>query len=125
MYINGFHSKLQRAWQKNKTTTINTSILINLHDKANLYNKEIHITYIDLIKAYDSVEYWLIKQTLEFYNLNSHFTKIIMLMLTDTNLSVITNHGITSYFKVERGVRQEDIISLTYFYYGSTYYSNT
>jgi Reverse transcriptase (RNA-dependent DNA polymerase) len=101
MYKNGF----QGAWQKGRTTTINASTLIEIYEEASIYKKELHVTYIDLTKAYDSVEHWSIKQTLAYYNFDEHIIKIIMSLIEDTYLSVITNHGTCEKFKVGRGVR--------------------
>jgi hypothetical protein len=57
MYENGFFSKYQGAWQKDKITTINATTIINMYEEVNQHTKEIHTTYIDLVKAYDSVEH--------------------------------------------------------------------
>ena len=39
--------------------------------------KSLHITYIDLAKAYDFVEYWAINDTLKHLGFNTKFINII------------------------------------------------
>jgi hypothetical protein len=115
MRENGFFSKYQGAWQKDKITTINATAIINMYEEAKQHNKEIHTTYIDLVKAYDSVEHWSIEQTLKYYNLDEKATNLIMSLLSDTKIGIITKYGTTDLFEITREVRQGDVISLTLF----------
>lgn len=105
MYENNFFSKHQGAWQKDKITTINASAMIQMYEDAKLHKKELHVCYIDLVKAYDSVEHWSLEETMRHYNMGENTIKIIMSLLENTELAIITNHGITQTFKVNRGVR--------------------
>jgi len=110
-----FFSKFQGAWQKNKTTTINASTIIGMYEDALLHKKEIHVAYIDLVKAYDSVEHWSIKQTLKHYNFKEDTIKLIMSLIEGSDLAIITKFGLTDKLTVNRGVRQGDVISPTLF----------
>src|SRR5271163_1618940 len=110
-----FFSKFQGVWQKNKTTTINASIIIGMYEDALLHKKEIHVAYIDLVKAYDSVEHWSIKQTLKHYNFKEDTIKLIMSLIEGSDLAIITKFGLTDKLTVNRGVRQGDVISPTLF----------
>lgn len=93
MYKNNFFSKFQGAWQKDKITTQNVSTLIQIYENANLFNKEIHATYINLMKAYDSVEHWSIREILENYGMGNTMVDLIMSLLQDTKLTIITDYG--------------------------------
>jgi len=77
MYRNGFYPKFQGAWQKDKITTINATTIINMYEEALQHKKEIHTTYIDLVKAYDSVEHWSLKETMEYYDLNKDSVDLV------------------------------------------------
>jgi uncharacterized protein (DUF433 family) len=91
MCQNKFFSKFQRAWQRGKITTINASTVIAMYEEAT-FNKEIHTAYIDLVKAYDSVEHESIKQTLHYYNFNIKTINLMMSLIENSKIAIITGH---------------------------------
>ncbi len=111
----GVYSRFQGAWQKNKLTTNNVKVLINILEDAKEYNKELHTLFIDITKAYDSVEHWGLLQICERYGMNKEFTKVIASLIEDTHTRVITQYGLTKRIQIGKGVRQGDVISPTLF----------
>ncbi len=109
------YSKYQGAWQKNKITINNARVLINMLEDSKKHKKEIHTLFIDICKAYDSVEHWGIEQICYKYGLNQDFVEIIMSLLQNTNVKIITQYGYSERINVGKGVRQGDVISPTLF----------
>ena len=66
---------------------------------------------IDFEKAFDTISFDFIKNTLDFFNFGNMFKKWIALFYTDIKASVQINGFLTDFFKVERGCRQGDPIS--------------
>ena len=104
-------SKLQGAWQKNKYTTDNAKIVVSQIEDSIINKKEIHLLYIDIRKAFDSVEKWGIKKTLKYYRFPKEFIRMIIELYGENLLDVITAHGMTEKFEVGNGVRQGDPLS--------------
>lgn len=69
------------------------------------------ITLIDFEKAFDSLSWKFMNNTLEFFNFSPKFKQLINMLHNETNLSVV-QYGISSeFFKVGRGCKQGDPIS--------------
>ena len=69
--------------------------------------------FIDLRKAFDSIEHWVLKDTLKHYGLEKDSIKFIMNLYTDLEAYdiVVTPFGATKTFTLQRGVRQGDGLS--------------
>lgn len=78
-------------------------------------DKDLYMIYIDLRKAYDSVEHQVLVNTLRKYNFNERTIQLIKLLLSENTLQFKTAHGLSPPVNVGRGVRQGDIISPTLF----------
>ena len=62
---------------------------LTIRIKDNKYKKKSNrVTYIDFYKAYDSVEHWTIRQTLEFYQINQDFIMMIESMYREIQLLI-------------------------------------
>ncbi len=85
--------------------------MISQIEDSIIKKKKIHILYIDLRKAFDSVEEWAIKRTLTNYDLPKETIELIMEIYRDNKIDVITWVGITRKNPVNRGVRQGDPLS--------------
>lgn len=66
---------------------------------------------LDIAKAYDSVEQWAMKQTLEAYGMHPTDVSIIMNLLEDNKTTLLTAFGPTDTIPIKSGVRQGDTIS--------------
>jgi hypothetical protein len=78
---------------------------------ANYHKTPLHALYIDIKKAFDSVQHWTILQILNHLNAPPNFIKIIEFIFNSSTTQFITSHGLTDPVKFMRGVKQGDPIS--------------
>src|SRR5271163_4971274 len=74
-------------------------------------DKELHLYYIDIQKAYDSVKYWALDFILEKYGFNKNFRDIIHDICSNTTYNVILPYKLSENISISRGVRQRDLLS--------------
>jgi len=81
--------------------------------EAQTQEKEVHVVSIDIKKAYDSVEHWVIRKTLgrNGLNLPEPFLNAIMDTLEATSIQIRVAGGLSKPCSIQRGVRQGDPIS--------------
>ena len=101
----------QNGFRPERDTFTNILTLLKIIEHSKRNKKELHLFFIDITKAYDSVEHWAVKQTLEFYNINTRFSDLIINILENNSTSMITGFGPTEPFSIESGVKQGDPIS--------------
>jgi Reverse transcriptase (RNA-dependent DNA polymerase) len=78
--------------------------LHNIIEDAEENNKELHLGYIDLTKAYDRVERWSLKTTLKKMELPKKFQKLMVEINTGVKAVVFTDYGTIEKFKITRGL---------------------
>jgi len=96
----------QAGARKNKSTFHKLITLTAIIEDAKRRQSELHVGYVDLRKAYDSVEHNGILQTLTQIGFNEHFIRAIRDIYTGNTTRVITPYGATEEVRVMRGVRQ-------------------
>ena len=69
-------------------------------------NKELHMIFVDLEKAYDRVPRELIWWSMRQKNVPEAFIKIIQVMYEDCETQVTTREGNTEYCNVKVGLHQ-------------------
>lgn len=77
--------------------------IINIIKDAKINKKPLHVCYVDVKKAYDSVEHWGINKILTAYGFDKEFVKLIG--DTDNKYQFITLYGLTDVVIVIRRVR--------------------
>jgi len=70
---------------------------------------------IDLEKAYDRLEWSLIRDTLALFKFPNHLASLIMSCVSTSSISVLYNSGALKPFLPLRGIRQGDPLSPYFF----------
>lgn len=70
---------------------------------------------VDLVKAYDHLEWSFIRNILKAFRFPDDLIKQIMSYVSSTTISILLNGGKLSSFKPTRGIRQGDLLSLYLF----------
>ena len=94
---------MQVGFRPGRTTFAKIWSLAQIIDDAKAGGYELHVSYIDLKKAYDSVEHWGVEQVLTQYGFNTTFVTAIKAICTQSRTSIITPHGLTSPINITRG----------------------
>jgi hypothetical protein len=80
-------------------------------EEANYMKKQLHIMYIDIAGAYNSVPLERLYETLVAYGFLEKLVNLIRNMYTDNTVSIFTDYGITDPISVMQGVQQGDPLS--------------
>lgn len=111
MELNTIIDEHQFGFRRGVETTDAAARLFSVIQNANKNNKNLHVIFLDVAKAYDSVEHWSLIQTLRAYGLHQDDIQIISSIITCNTTQLTTAYGPTADIKLTRGVRQGDIIS--------------
>jgi hypothetical protein len=111
MEDNQAFSEIQGGFRRDRPTFAKIWTLRNIIDHSIIENKKLHVCYIDIQKAYDSVEYWALDLILEKYGFNKHFRNIINDICHNTMCNVILPYGLSEDINITREVRQGDPLS--------------
>ena len=101
----------QYGFQKGKLTTEPMFCLRMLQEKFREFNKELHMVFIDLEKAYDTIPKDLIWHCLRRRGVPEAYIDIIKDMYSDCTMQVITNVAETDQIKIEVGLHQGSALS--------------
>lgn len=97
-------SDMQGGFWPGRTTFTKIWTLVQLIEHTNTNHRNIHVAYIDLKKAYDSVEHWGLNKVLTDYGFSPQFIHLIMTMCTNNTSQIITPYSLTQEIKITRGV---------------------
>lgn len=111
MEENKISTENQHGFRKGTDTADAAAELIAIIQHAKDTGKPLHVALLDIAKAYDSVEHWAMKETLEAYGLNQNDVDILMDMITGSETRFDTAYGLTGKVAAGAGVRQGDTIS--------------
>lgn len=108
---NGLLSNTQGGFRKSRGCLHKVALLKMIFSKLKAHNRPIHAIFIDLVKAYDSVPIDQLLQALRFLHIPEDFCLLLEKIYENRKGTVITVHGDTDPFDIERGLAQGDPIS--------------
>ena len=101
----------QCGFRQGRGTTDQIWLTRQIIERAGEYGTAVHLCFVDLTKAYDSVDRTALIAILKNYKVPHHLTDIIQEMYTDTWCRVRTAEGTSEEFQVVCGVRQGCVLS--------------
>ena len=79
--------------------------------KAREFQKNIYFCFIDYAKAFDCVDHNKLWKIIQEMGIPDHLTCLLRNLYADQETTVRTGHGITDWFKIEKGLCQGCILS--------------
>ena len=101
----------QYGFQKGKSTTQPMHCLRILQEKMREHQKDLHMVFVDLEKAYDTVPRDLIWYCLRKRGIAEEYVRVIQDMYHDCETAVVTTVGETESIKIEVGLHQGSALS--------------
>ena len=104
----------QFGFRRARDTTMATAIVKHLLDEARRTNTPLHLVFIDITKAYDSVDRATLWRTMELYGFGERLVSLLKALYQD-EVQLNVEGAYAGSFQSERGVRQGCILSPTLF----------
>ena len=105
----------QAGFRSNRSTIDQIFILKMIMEKSRNNNKPLHMCFIDIMKAYDSVDRTLLWQVCRHYGLSDKIIRMLQLLYKDTRAQVRINGELSDPFDINSGVQQGGIPSCILF----------
>ncbi|HVX00978.1 MAG TPA: reverse transcriptase family protein, partial [Candidatus Babeliaceae bacterium] len=102
----GLLSDAQGGWRKGISTATKISTLIGVIQDSKDKNKPLHLVYIDIRKAYDTIEYWMLQRVLSEMGFSPKIKRLIQNLYKGVHSDVVTAYGKSGKINIKRGVRQ-------------------
>jgi len=99
-------STLQNGFVETFSTHHNVSMLLNIIEDSKNNGKQLFTCYIDIKKAYDSVQHWALEQTLLNYNFDKKFIEFIKDIYKKSTIQIEVNNILTEKIPLLSGIRQ-------------------
>ncbi len=103
--------RTQSGFRQSKSTTDNCITVKAIYNDAKKKGKELHAMYVDISKAFDSVQHWHIEEVLRYYKVDIILITAIMNLLKNRKARLKINSQVTEWFEVTQGTPQGDPIS--------------
>ncbi|CAF4222130.1 unnamed protein product [Rotaria sp. Silwood2] len=107
--------KEQAGFRSNRSTVDQIFILKMIMEKSRNVNKPLFMFFIDIMKAYDSVDRALLWNIRRHYGLTEKIVRMLKLLYHDTKAQVRINEELSDTFDVNSGVQQGGIPSCILF----------
>src|SRR5215469_17341388 len=114
-YAEDLLSQEQNGFRRNRTTTDKIFIMQQMLEKCYEYNIEMHLLFIDLKQAFDSVDRQKTIQILQELRIPNKLVQLMKMTLKNTEASVKIENLTSKPFLISSGVCQGDPLSATIF----------
>jgi len=101
----------QAGFRRNKSTVDQIFTLKLIMEKSQEYNKPLFLCFIDIQKAYDSVDRNLLWKVCRCYSISDKLIRLLKLLHSKTKAQVRIGGKLSEAFEIETGVMQGGIIS--------------
>lgn len=101
----------QAGFRRNRSTMDQIFILKMIMERSQEYNKPLHMCFIDIQKAYDSVNRDLLWQICRSYDIGEKLIRMLKMLYKNTKAKVRINGEISDEFNIETGIMQRGIPS--------------
>ena len=105
----------QAGFRSNRSTIDQIFVLKMIMEKSRNVNNPLHMCFIDIMKAYDSVDRNLLWQICRHYGLTDKVVRMLKLLYKDTKAQVRVNGELSDSFAIKSGVQQGGIPSCIQF----------
>ena len=102
---------VQAEFRKGRGTRDQIANIRWITEKTREFQKDIYICFIDYTRALDCVDHNKLWVSLQNMGVPNHLICLLKNLYADQEAAVRTEHGLTEWFKVEKGVRQDCILS--------------
>ena len=101
-------SDTQKGYMKGRFIGENTRLLYDIMNQLENENRYGLLLLIDFEKAFDSIDWTFVEETLKSFNFGDSVCKWFKLFCNNSKSCVINNGHMSSFFRLERGCRQGD-----------------
>ena len=110
-YVNCDFPDVQAGFRKGRENRDQIANICWIIEKARQFQKNICFCFIDYAKAFDCMDYNKLWKILQEVGIPDHLTCLLRNLYAGQEATVRTAHGTTNWFQIERGVRQDCILS--------------
>ncbi|KAF7246760.1 Reelin [Varanus komodoensis] len=110
-YVDRKLPEVQAGFRRERGTRDQIANIHWIMEKAREFQKNIYFCFIDYAKAFDCVDHNILWQVLKEMGIPDHLICLLRNLCARQEATVRTGHGITDWFKIEKGVQQGCILS--------------
>ena len=110
-YMNHELPDVQAGFRKGQGTRDQIANIHRIIEKASKLQKNIYFCFIDFAKAFDCVDHNKLWKILQEMGIPDHLTCLLRNLDAGQEATIITGHRTTSWFQIEKGVRQGCLLS--------------
>lgn len=105
----------QAGFRAGRSTVDHLFTITQVMEKKLGYNQELHLLFVDLKKAYDSIPLSKLWHALETSNINTELIKAVRSLYEDIKTKIKQGKNISKGFKTDKGLKQGCCLSPTLF----------
>ena len=101
----------QHGFREGRSTIDCCRVYKEILEDSKKRKKEIHAVYLDIKKAFDSVQWWQIIEALEHYNVDKKYISAIQQIYSNRRAKIKVNRRVTDWIDINQGTAQGDPLS--------------